>query len=261
MRVSRGDDERNSSVVNSTIVTGASRGIGKAIAYDLASRGAKVVITYSSDRSKTSVEELITQIKSEANSSAIGVQCNLHSLEAPRQIIEASLRAFGPHIDILVNNAAMITDKFVQNITPEHFDDVFHLNARAPLLMVQAILPHLRAPGRIVSISSVAAREKFPGVGTYAASKAALEGYTRTWATELGRDGTTVNAVNPGPVESEMLDQVATTIIDRQKQVTPVENRVGTAEEVAEIVAFLAEPRSSWVTGQCISASGGYLVM
>lgn len=98
------------------------------------------------------------------------------------------------------------------------------------------------------------------GTGAYAASKAALEGYTRNWANELGKDGTTVNAVLPGPVASEMLDQVDPETIRIQKETTPVQNRIGTAEEVAEIVAFLAEPRSSWVTGQCLSASGGYLM-
>lgn len=141
--------------------------------------------------------------------------------------------------------------------------------------MVQAVLPHLRRPGRIVNISSVGARAGYPGTGVYSASKAALEGFTRNWAAELGKDGTTVNAVNPGPVQSEMLDQVDPKIVAPQKEATAVEKRVGTPEEIAEIVAFLAEPRSSWVswlspnvrnrsangvqvTGQCISSSGGY---
>lgn len=211
-----------------------------------------------SERSKTPVEDLISRIKSEAKSSAIGIQCNLRELSAPQQIIQASLDAFGPNIDILINNAAAISDKFCQDITPSHFDEVMHLNVRAPLLMLQAVLPHLRRPGRIINIASAAARAGYPGTGTYAASKAALEGYTRNWAVELGHDGTTVNCVNPGPVQSEMLEQVAAETVDMQKKLTPVENRLGTPDEIAEIVAFLAEPRSSWVTGQCIAASGGY---
>ena len=95
-----------------------------------------MVITYSSDRSKQPVNELISRIKSDANSDAIGMQCNLQSTEAPKQIVDETLKAFGPHIDILVNNAAAITNKFVQDITPEHFDEIFHLNVRTPLLMV-----------------------------------------------------------------------------------------------------------------------------
>jgi len=122
--------------------------------------------------------------------------------------VDATLKAFGPHIDILVNNAGIISDKYAQDITAEHFDEVMHTNVRAPLFMLQAVLPHLRRPGRIINLSSVGARQGYPSVGVYSASKAALEGFTRNWAAELGKDGTTVNAVNPGPVKSEMLDKV-----------------------------------------------------
>lgn len=121
--------------------------------------------------------------------------------------------------------------------------------------MVQAVLPHLRRPGRIINISSVGARAGYPSVGVYSASKAALEGFTRNWAAELGGDGTTVNAVNPGPVQSEMLDKVDPKIIAPQKEATAIQKRVGKAEEIAEIVAFLAEPRSSWVSVLVGSAS------
>lgn len=218
------------------------------IAFDLACRGAKVTITYSSDRSKKTADELISRIQTEAKSSAIGVQCNLRSASAPQQIVDETIAAFGQHIDILVNNAAEMSNAFIEDITPEHFDEIFHLNVRGPLLMLKAVLPHLRRPGRIVNLSSVGARAGFAGNGVYCASKAALEGFTRNWATELGKDGTTVNAVNPGPVQSEMLDQVDPNIVALQKEVTAVEKRVGKSEEVAEIVAFLAEPRSSWVS-------------
>ncbi|KAK4545099.1 hypothetical protein LTR36_003650 [Oleoguttula mirabilis] len=240
------------------IVTGSSRGIGEAIAFDLASRGAKIVITYSSDRSKKGAEALVDRIRSEANSSAIDVQCDLKTPEAPKKIVDATLEAFGPHIDILVNNAAIISSAYTQDITAEHFDDVFHTNVRAPLFMVQAVLPHLRTPGRIINLSSVGGRQGYPGVGAYAASKAAVEGFTRVWAAELGKDGTTVNAVNPGPVQSEMLDQVDPKTVEPQLKATLVEQRAGRPEEIAEIVAFLASPSSSWVSGQCIGASGGY---
>lgn len=197
---------------------------------------------------------MIHSIKTEATSNAIGVQCDLQNVEAPQKIVDAAVEAFGPKIDILVNNAAMISSNRYQDITPEHFDEVFHLNVRAPLLMLQAVSPHLRRPGRIINLSSVGGRAGYPGTGTYSASKGAIEAYTRNWAAELGQDGTTVNAVNPGPVESEMLDQVDPQIVDAQKKATPIESRVGKAEEVAAIIAFVAEDRSSWVTGQCISA-------
>lgn len=239
-------------------MTGSSRGIGEAIAFGLAAHGAKVTITYSSDRSKKGADALVSRIKNETNSSAIDVQCDLKSPDAPKKIVDATTKAFGDHIDILVNNAAIISDKYAQDITADHFDEVFHTNVRAPLFMLQAVLPYLRKPGRIINLSSVGARQGYPGVGAYAASKAAIEGFTRVWAAELGKDGTTVNAVNPGPVQSEMLDRVAPEIVKPQLVATAVEQRAGKPEEIAEIVAFLASSASSWVSGQCISSSGGY---
>lgn len=239
-------------------MTGSSRGIGEAIAYDLASRGAKVVITYSSNGSKPGADALVSRIRSSTHSDAIDVQCNLRNPASAQKIVDATLSAFGPHIDILINNAAVVSDKSVADITLDHFDEIFQTNVRAPLLMLQAVLPHLRRPGRIVNISSVAARQGYPGISTYAASKSALEAFTRNWAVELGMDGTTVNAVNPGPVETEMLKLVDPKTVEPQLVATAVEKRAGRPEEIAEIVAFLAEGRSSWVSGQCISASGGY---
>lgn len=110
---------------SSAIVTGASRGIGEAIAFDLASRGAKVAITYSSDRSKKTADELIARMKSEAKTTGIGIQCDLKEIDAPKQIVDETIKAFGKDIDILVNNAAIISDKMIADITPEHFDEVF----------------------------------------------------------------------------------------------------------------------------------------
>ena len=141
----------------SAIVTGASRGIGQGIALDLASRGAKVVITYSSDRSQKPAQEIVQQIKQDG-SDAVEIQCDLSTIEAPQQIVDAAVKAFG-HIDILVNNAGVISGTRLGDITPEHFADVFNLNVRAPLLMTQAVLPHLRRPGRIINISSVGSRQ------------------------------------------------------------------------------------------------------
>jgi len=105
-------------------------------------------------------------------------------------------------------------------------------------LLTQAILPHLRAPGRIINISSVGARSGLAGLATYCSSKAALEGLTRCWAAELGEDGTTVNAVAPGPVESEMLHNIPKDIVDMQKNGTAVQKRLGTVEEVAGVVSW-----------------------
>jgi 3-oxoacyl-[acyl-carrier protein] reductase len=161
-------------------------------------------------------------------------------------------------IDILVNNAGVELVKPLGSISPEDFDSVYSLNVRGTLLMTQAVLPNLSKHGRIINISSVGARSGFPGLSVYCSSKAAIEGLTRCWAAELGKSGTTVNCVSPGPVETAMLGNIPKEIVAQQKQQTPLENRIGTVDDIAIIVAWLAGEESRWVTGQVISASGGY---
>jgi 3-oxoacyl-[acyl-carrier protein] reductase len=161
-------------------------------------------------------------------------------------------------VHILINNAGIELVKRLGNITPEDFASVYDVNVRGTLLMTQAVLPFLAPRGRIVNISSVGARAGFAGLSVYCSSKAAIEGLTRCWAAELGHNGTTVNTVNPGPVQSEMLDNIPEEIVEAQKKATPLQNRVGTVEEVADLVGWLASEESRWVTGQTISASGGW---
>lgn len=164
-------------------------------------------------------------------------------------------------MDILVNNAGMSGMTPLHEITPKHYDDIFNVNVRGVLLLTVAIRPFLQPHGRIVNISSVAARTGMPAGSIYAASKAALEGLTRGWAAELGGNGTTVNGVSPGPVPSDMLNEHADEMrvyLDRIKAQTPIENRIATEEEIPNIVAWLASPAASWVTGHFINASGGF---
>jgi NAD(P)-dependent dehydrogenase (short-subunit alcohol dehydrogenase family) len=134
----------------------------------MASRGAKVVFTYTSDRSREPSNELISRIESGANSSAISVQCDLLNPDTPEKVVKAALETCGPHIDILVNNAAMITDKYISDISTEHFDEVFHLNVRAPMLMVQAVLPHLRRPGGDIFLIILSLSETLTDYMTFA---------------------------------------------------------------------------------------------
>ncbi|KAL3481468.1 hypothetical protein BJX99DRAFT_218409 [Aspergillus californicus] len=241
------------------IVTGASRGIGAGIAEELARRGAKVLLTYTSPRSSTPTSNLVDQIKTLNNESkAASIQIDLRDLSAPSAIVNACIAAFGPSIDILVNNAACeITKPFAEH-TIADYTSIFDLNVRAIFFLTQAVLPHLRAPGRIINISSVGARAGFAGVSAYCASKGAVESLTRCWAAEFGGAGHTVNSVNPGPVQTEMLDQVPPDLVASQKASTPVEHRLGTVDDVAQVVAWLASEESRWVSGQAISASGGY---
>ena len=228
------------------------------MALDLAKRGAKVVVTYTSESSKAKVDDLLAEIEKIGNTSkAISVRADLNDLDSPSTIIKSTVDAFGG-VDILINNAGVELVKRLEGISSEEFDTVYNVNVRAPMLLTQAAIPHLHPNSRIINISSVGARCGFPALSAYCSSKAALEGLTRCWAAELGHNGTTVNAVAPGPVQSEMLDNIPDEIKNAQREGTPVQKRFGTQEEVAAIVSWLAGPEASWTTGQTISASGGW---
>jgi 3-oxoacyl-[acyl-carrier protein] reductase len=189
------------------------------------------------------------------------VQADLSKINAPEEIVAATLKAFGDKIDILINNAGVMFGKPIIETSADDYAAVFDVNVRAPLLMIKAVVPHLRAPGRIINMSSVGARFGPPQLALYAASKAAIEGMTRSLAQELGDAGHTVNAVAPGPTESEMLAEVPKDIVDNQLKTTAVQHRVGTVDDVAQIVSWLASEASRWVSGQTISASGGFLML
>ena len=206
------------------------------------------------------VKELSEKIASlDPASQCIGVKSDLKEEMSPAKIVREAVAAFGPHIDILVNNAGMEIVKPHTDITPPDFESIFYLNVRAPLLLLQAVKPYLPSSGggRIINISSVGARCGFRNLSLYCASKAALEGLTRSWAAELGAEGHTVNAVNPGPVQSELLDNIPKEIVEMQMKQTPAGNRLGEVDDVAQIVAWLASNESHWITGQALSASGG----
>ncbi|KAM0326755.1 hypothetical protein ACHAQA_006628 [Verticillium albo-atrum] len=233
------------------IITGASRGLGAGMALELATQGA--------DASQA----LLAQITSlPHHPSAHSIRADLSLETSPATILSALDAWLGPSasVDILVNNAAIELNTPLASTTASDFHALYNLNVLAPLLLTQALLPRLRATGhnRIINIGSVGARLGFANLGLYCSSKAALEGLTRCWAAELGGDGTTVNQVNPGPVQSDMLEKIPGAIVEMQKAWTPVQNRLGTVEEVARVVAWLASPASSWVTGQVVSASGGF---
>ena len=241
------------------IVTGSSRGLGAVMAMDMAKRGAKVVLTYTSHASQPKVATLLQQISNLPNcTESIAVQGDLEDANVPKHIVHKTLEAFGPHIDILVNNAAIEIGNPVAQVSKEELIKVLSVNVCGPHLLVQAVLPHLRPPGRIINISSVGARAGFANLSTYVASKGALEAMTRCWAAEFGASGTTVNAVAPGPTESDMLANIPREIVDMQKANTPLQKRVGTPQEIADVTSWLASAESSWVTGQVLNVSGGW---
>lgn len=194
------------------------------------------------------------------------MQANLGDLAAPKKFVDemlawASSGESSLKVDILVNNAATMSMGPLSEVTVENYDYVFNVNIRGTILLTQAVLPYLQAKGRIINMSSIGARDKIPGGTLYCSSKIAIEGLTRTWALELGGNGTTVNSVSPGPVPSDMLQGIPDEVTKVQMGMTAVERRFGTVEEIANIVALVASPSASWISGQCINASGGYQVV
>lgn len=218
-----------------------------------------MVLAYASPSSEAKINTLKTKIESLPHRPvAYPVRADLGSVEGAGQTISSLLEWTGNdlHLDILVNNAGLERVKSLAEISIDDYDAVYNLNVRGIILLTQAALPYLGAGARIVNLGSVGARAGFQSLSLYCSSKAALEGLTRCWAAELGGNGTTVNCVNPGPVQSEMLDNIPKEIVDMQKAQTPIQNRLGTIQEVANIVAGLAGRDGAWVTGQVISASG-----
>ncbi|KAK6542779.1 hypothetical protein TWF694_006721 [Orbilia ellipsospora] len=250
------------------IITGGSRGLGADMAIALAKAGAKVAIIYTSESSTVSATEIVAQINSlpitsqSSTPSAISLQADLRDSASFPKIISSALTLSStsedPKINIIVNNAAVQLALPISDITPQSFIDTYNLNVLAPILLLQAALPHLAPNSRIINISSVGGRSGFAGLSLYCSSKAALEGLTRSWAAELGENGTTVNAVACGPIQTDMLDTIPERIKGRQKEDTPVEKRFGTKEEVSNVVVWLAGEGSGWVSGQTINVSGGW---
>ncbi|KAG2176878.1 hypothetical protein INT43_007532 [Umbelopsis isabellina] len=243
------------------IVTGGTRGIGEAIVKLLASRGADVVINYTSDSSESLAKNLIEQVKTHGVK-AVSVQADMGSLDAPKKIVNAAVEAFGK-IDIIVNNGGVADFKPLTDLTVEHYEKIYNVNVRGPLFLVKESIPHLQEYGRIINISSVAARLGLAGSSVYASSKTALESLSRVWATELADKNVTSNSVNPGPVLTNMLSSLGPEFVDGMQKSTEraAFPRFGTVEEIANIVGFLAGPESQWVTGDVLSGNGGYLYL
>jgi len=223
------------------------------------------LLTWKSSSSDPLIDELVSSIHelpSRPPVCAFKVDLSADPISASKSLLSTLDSWLGPSasVHILVNNAGCEVVAPLGEISLGDYEKVYNLNVRAPLFLTQALLPRFDPDenNRIINIGSVASRAGFSGLGLYCSSKAALEGLTRCWARELGKDGTTVNQVNPGPVDTKMLEDIPAEIVDLQKRLTPVQNRVGTVEEIARIVAWLASDEASWVSGQVISASGGW---
>ncbi|KAL3480035.1 hypothetical protein BJX99DRAFT_46134 [Aspergillus californicus] len=245
------------------IVTGGARGIGAGIVRSLSKEGAKVAFNYVSPSSKVAADGLVEELRL-AGREAIAIQGDMTDLSTPNAIIQATLSGFKTdHIDILVNNAGAGDNRPLEDVTLEIYTKLMDVNVRSVVFMTQAVLPFISRGGRIINLSSISARGGYTTQSVYAASKAAMEGLTRVWATELGHKyGVTVNAVNPGPVDTDMYQAAGPVHLARMEQENkkvPAGQRCGTVEDIGDIVTFLSEERSRWVTGDVICANGGIL--
>jgi len=239
------------------VVTGASKGIGAAIAKHLGAAGASVVVNYSS--SKEGADRVVADITG-SGGRAIAVQANVAKKADIDRLFVETRNAFGP-IDILVNNAGIYEFSPLEDITAEHFHKQFDLNVLGLILTTQAAVKQFNpAGGSVVNVSSVVSTTGFPGAAVYSGTKGAVDSATRALAKELGPRGIRVNAINPGMIETEGVHAAGIAESDMRKQVeaqTPL-GRIGQPQDIATVAVFFASADSGWITGETLRVSGGH---
>jgi 3-oxoacyl-[acyl-carrier protein] reductase len=235
------------------IVSGASRGIGRTIADRLAHAGARVVCVA---RNAQRLDQAVGEISADGGV-AVAHRCDVTDSEAVTQLVEQVVKQW-ERIDILVNNAGITRDTLIPRMSDEQWDDVLRTNLRSAFLLTRAVTRPMmqRRYGRIVNISSVSGLVGNPGQANYSASKAGMIGMTRSVARELASRKVTVNAVCPGFIATEMTDALGSAVLDVVKKRVPA-RRLGTTEEVADAVLFLASQAASYITGQVLTIDGG----
>ena len=236
------------------VVTGASRGIGRAIAKELALKGAFVIVNYNG--SKQAADETVNEI-TQAGGKAVGVQCNVADAAECEAFINNIISEYG-RIDILVNNAGITRDNLLMKMSEEEFDAVIDTNLKGAFNCIKHVSRQMlkQRGGRIINISSVSGVMGNAGQANYCASKAGIIGLTKSVARELGSRGITSNAVAPGFIRTEMTDVLPEDVKKAMGEKIPLKH-FGETKDIAEAVAFLASDEAAYITGQVLHVDGG----
>ncbi|NCP86927.1 MAG: beta-ketoacyl-ACP reductase [Anaerolineae bacterium CG_4_9_14_3_um_filter_57_17] len=240
------------------VVTGGSRGIGRAIALELSQRGAAVVVNY--HKSPEAAETLINEIQA-AGGKAISFQADVSDFSAAQTLIKFAIETFGD-LHILVNNAGITKDGFIMMMSESDWDTVLDTNLKSTFNCSKAAIKHMmrKRYGRVINISSVSGQMGNPGQTNYSASKAGQIGFTKALAREIASRNVTVNAIAPGFVDTEILSGMSPETLEAALKMVPL-GRKAQPEEIAYAVAFLASDQAAYITGQVLGVDGGMAMM
>jgi 3-oxoacyl-[acyl-carrier protein] reductase len=237
------------------LVTGASRGIGRAIALRLAREGAAVVVNYSG--SADAARQVVAEIEA-ASGRAVAVQADVSQVGEVERLFDVGLKHFG-RLDILVNNAGVFFTNPLADVDEAEFDRIFAINVKGTFFACQQAAKRLSDGGRIINFSSSTTALMLPRYSAYVATKGAVEQLSRVLARELGPKGITVNVVSPGPTDTELFSSDKTEEDKRRFAQMAALGRLGQPQDIADVVAFLAGDEARWITGQNIRPNGGLI--